>query len=230
MSRRTSSHEPLKDVPSRVTPGSAAASSSGSYLKDGLSDPDIGPLIVANGDPRSIEALAATSRGTRDIAESVKRERAEFCWPNKESCTTPKQDCSIKCDSVASFQSSMIELCENGCVDVSLYDAEHPWEDHVSRSSMRQIFRCTKTFRHIHSSVALLRHAIASGALAQCRELYLGGNEIGDDGLKALSTALAGGALVSLKNLYLHANDFSDTAKEKLKAACKPRGITGAGF
>ena len=167
MSRRTSSHEPFKNVPSRVAAGSAAASSSGSYLKDGLSDPDIGPLIVANGDPRSIEALAATSRGTRDIAESVKRERAEFCWPNKESCTTPKQDCSIKCDSVASFQSSMIELCENGCVDVSLYDAEHPWEDHVSRSSMRQIFRCTKTLRHIHSTVALLRHAIASGALAQ---------------------------------------------------------------
>ena len=90
----------------------------------------------------------------------------------------------------------MIELCENGCVHVSLYDAEHPWEDHVSRSSMRQIFRCTKTLRHIHSSVALLRHAIASGALAQLNWLDPGDNQIGDEGMTAFSEVLRKSGLV----------------------------------
>ena len=75
-----------------------------------------------------------------------------------------------------------------------------------------------------------LATAIASGALANCQQLALSHNQIGDKGIEALSGALATGALASLTQLFIHGNNFGPTAEEQLKVACASRGITGAGF
>ena len=44
-----------------------------------------------------------------------------------------------------------------------------------------------------------LSTAVASGALANLQELNLGGNRIGDDGMQSLATAVASGLLANLK-------------------------------
>lgn len=51
---------------------------------------------------------------------------------------------------------------------------------------------------------------IASGALANLKELYLQRNKVGDEGMQAFASAIATGALANLETLYLHQNEISD--------------------
>eukprot|EP00966_Prymnesium_polylepis_P229769 5316394-Prymnesium_polylepis.1 len=64
--------------------------------------------------------------------------------------------------------------------------------------------------------------ALASGAMAQLKGLYLQKNQIGDEGMKAFSMALASGAMANLKTLYMGGNPGNATA---VKEACGARGI-----
>ena len=50
------------------------------------------------------------------------------------------------------------------------------------------------------------------------QELYLGGNQIGDEGAVALAEAVGKGALPKLEGLYLHSNKLSQTAKDAWEA------------
>ena len=71
--------------------------------------------------------------------------------------------------------------------------------------------------------VKALLDAIAGGALGQLKELDLDGNRISDDGMKALADALAGGALGQLKELGLDGNPAGRAAHQAAKDALKNR-------
>ena len=62
------------------------------------------------------------------------------------------------------------------------------------------------------------------GALRNLEMLWLKGNQIGDDGMKAFSTAIASGALASLMTLYVDDGRLG-TDHPALKAACETCGI-----
>ena len=66
--------------------------------------------------------------------------------------------------------------------------------------------------------------ANASGSLGSLQTLWLSVNQIGDDGIKSLTTAVASGSLRSLQTLYVDDGPFG-TGHPQLKAACKARGI-----
>ena len=55
--------------------------------------------------------------------------------------------------------------------------------------------------------------------------LALFGNQIGDVGVQALASAVADGAMANLKIIYIGDDSFGDAAKEQLKEACKARNI-----
>ena len=61
------------------------------------------------------------------------------------------------------------------------------------------------------------RNEGGSGAMANCQELYLYRNQIGDEGMEAFSPALASGALPALKNLYLSGNPASGASQQAAK-------------
>ena len=65
----------------------------------------------------------------------------------------------------------------------------------------------------------------ASGALASLKELELGGNQFGDDGLKALAEACASGALAPGANVFLSYNSATETGKQAMRDAAKARGL-----
>ena len=65
-------------------------------------------------------------------------------------------------------------------------------------------------------------------ALASLKELDLGENIIGDDGIKALADACASGALDNLKDLVLSNNQISDAGLSALAKAITP-GPNGKG-
>ena len=53
------------------------------------------------------------------------------------------------------------------------------------------------------------------------QELSLGGNKIGDDGMRALADALAGGAAPSLKTIYLQNNPGNaDPVRQAAPSGC----------
>ena len=61
-----------------------------------------------------------------------------------------------------------------------------------------------------------LSEAIGKGSLAQCTSLSLAYNQIGDPGMTALSEALGKGALPALQDIDLSGNPASDEAKEAI--------------
>ena len=62
--------------------------------------------------------------------------------------------------------------------------------------------------------------ALVSGAImAQLNGLDLGGNQIGDEGMKSFSVALASGALAQLECISI------DEPTDELEAICVQRGI-----
>lgn len=70
-----------------------------------------------------------------------------------------------------------------------------------------------------HKDVETLFSAIAIGALASCRRLYLEQNQIGDAGIEALAKAAACGALPKLVDLRLYGNQIGDIGMEALAQA-----------
>ena len=69
-------------------------------------------------------------------------------------------------------------------------------------------------------SSVLIKAFLSKEALASLQTLRLGGNLIGDDGLKALAEACrASGALDKLQSLYLGGNPVSQKSKDAIKSA-----------
>ncbi len=64
-----------------------------------------------------------------------------------------------------------------------------------------------------------LCEVITSGSLRSLEKLFLGGNQIGDDGVKSLSTAIASGSLAKLTYLNLSSNQISDPGITSLSDA-----------
>ena len=67
-----------------------------------------------------------------------------------------------------------------------------------------------------------LAGAIASGSLGSLIHLDLEQNQVGDEGMAALSTAIASGSLPALKEVVVQSGHEDHT---QLVAACEPRGI-----
>ena len=68
--------------------------------------------------------------------------------------------------------------------------------------------------------MAALAHACGAGAAPKLAELRLGGNSIGDDGLRALCDAVGGnGALPVLEQLHLNINLIGDSGLRSLAHA-----------
>ena len=63
-----------------------------------------------------------------------------------------------------------------------------------------------------------LAAAFAEGAMPKLEKLYLEYNQIGDDGAVALAEAVGKGALPELKELYLERNKLSQTAYDAWEA------------
>eukprot|EP00966_Prymnesium_polylepis_P248345 5741827-Prymnesium_polylepis.1 len=61
--------------------------------------------------------------------------------------------------------------------------------------------------------------AIATGALGRLTRLFLGGNRIGNPGIRAIANACTGGALVGLEQLMLFKNRISDEGMISLAEA-----------
>ena len=57
--------------------------------------------------------------------------------------------------------------------------------------------------------VAALASALRGGALPSCTEIYLSNNQIADDGVAALASALRGGALPACTEIGLYGNPGS---------------------
>ena len=70
------------------------------------------------------------------------------------------------------------------------------------------------------AGVTALAQSCARGALPQLEKLFLNNNQIGDAGVDALAKACAGGALASLDVLWV-----DNPEHPALKAACEARGI-----
>ena len=68
-----------------------------------------------------------------------------------------------------------------------------------------------------------------SGALAQCQELYLFENQIGDAGVAALADACARGALAQCQELSLDGNLIGDDGMTAFAQAIKPVSEGGSG-
>lgn len=97
------------------------------------------------------------------------------------------------------------------------------------------------------SGLVALSDAIADGKLSELRMLRLGGNSVGDEGLRALASALrrgggeAGSGLASwlpggasglrvpkLSYVHLIGNSSSEAARDEVRAACNARDFTPA--
>ncbi|EOD36225.1 hypothetical protein EMIHUDRAFT_122557 [Emiliania huxleyi CCMP1516] len=66
---------------------------------------------------------------------------------------------------------------------------------------------------------------LASGAAPKLWRLELNGNQIGDEGMKALADAIAGGAAPALRVLSLGGNKASQAAKDAITSAADERSI-----
>ena len=76
------------------------------------------------------------------------------------------------------------------------------------------------------AEAAQVAEVLASGAAPDLRELYLGYNQIGVDGCKALAAALGKeGAAPRLEELYLSYNKIGDEGCEALTAALKEGAV-----
>ena len=62
--------------------------------------------------------------------------------------------------------------------------------------------------------------AIGSGAMAKLTILYLGNNEIGDAGMQAFATACGNGAIPQLKELSLFSNRIGNAGMQAFATAC----------
>lgn len=148
---------------------------------------------------------------------------------------------------MAAFAQAMKPVSEGGsgamaqCTHLSLHDnkigdvgMQAFASAAVSSGAMAQLTHLYLGLNQIGDvGVSALASACAGGALANCQTLRLGGNQIGDIGMAAFAQAITpvsegGSGAMALKNLYINDNPCSDAAKERLKAACKPRGITGS--
>ena len=69
------------------------------------------------------------------------------------------------------------------------------------------------------AAMAAFGGALGSGAAPALKELWLGYNKIGDEGVRHLSDALARGAAPALKKLLLGGNPASAAAKQAVRAA-----------
>ena len=61
------------------------------------------------------------------------------------------------------------------------------------------------------------------------QRLYLGNNQIGNDGMRSLADALAKGALPQLQKLFLSNNQIGDEGMAALADAIKPVSAGGSG-
>ena len=73
------------------------------------------------------------------------------------------------------------------------------------------------------AAMAAFCGALGSGAAPALKELTLGANKIGDEGLRHLGDALARGAAPALKRLDLNGNPASDAAQQAAEDALEKR-------
>ena len=78
---------------------------------------------------------------------------------------------------------------------------------------------------HMKTLATAFTFAHSKGALPQLKELYLGGNQIGDVGMQALAGAVSKGALASGARIFLGGNSVTETGEQVMRDAAKTRRL-----
>ena len=103
--------------------------------------------------------------------------------------------------------SLQVTNAEEPCLKVDL----QAWTAICKEPWFKCVFKSIKSITHeLRGNMGPLFAMIKSGSLPNLNELWLGGNQIGDDGMSAFVGVIASGSLGNLQKLYLPNNNIGD--------------------